>query len=258
MRYHLMENTLALLGGATLGAGLMYLFDPDQGNRRRREVARAAGQAACSTREAVGATLHGTGHNARSFAHRISDYAHGLASDLGERASDFTSAATESGRKSKHHAAKSARDYASDMADRAGDMKQHLADRASDIKQRLTGRASSMWSKAQRAAMEESYPYATATGITAGAVGLLAMGAGLMYFMDPARGRSRRAWARDKAFSASHRAGKRARRYGRHLGNRMKGVVAEASRAVSSGESEEPSMPTAPTLRRGVAASSGS
>lgn len=248
---HLIENMLAMLGGATLGAGLMYLFDPDQGNRRRQDVAQAAGQAMCSTRQAVGATLHGAGHNARSFAHRISDYAHELAGELGDRASDFASAAAAGSRQSKHHAVRSARGYAAD-----------IADRASDMKQRWTQRAGSLWSEAKRSAMEESHPYAKTAGITAGAVGIMAMGAGLMYFMDPSRGRSRRAWAKDKAYSMTRRAGKRARRFGRHMGNRMKGVAARASHTMSGSSEEssmyEPSMPTAPNLRQGATASSGS
>jgi hypothetical protein len=82
--------------------------------------------------------------------------------------------------------------------------------------------------------MESSHPYARATGLTAGTIGVLALGAGLMYFMDPDRGRGRRAWARDKIFSVSRRTGRRARSYGRHLRNELQGAAHHAARQWTS------------------------
>jgi hypothetical protein len=61
----------------------------------------------------------------------------------------------------------------------------------------------------------------------AGSAGLGAgVGAGLMYLLDPERGRSRRALARDKSVSALKQGGKAAARTSRHLGNKTKGLVA--------------------------------
>jgi len=47
-----------------------------------------------------------------------------------------------------------------------------------------------------------------------------------MYLLDPERGRSRRALARDKSVSALKQGGKAAARTSRHLGNKTKGLVA--------------------------------
>ncbi|HSV13554.1 MAG TPA: hypothetical protein VLI90_04800 [Tepidisphaeraceae bacterium] len=257
MRSHLIENTMSLLGGAGLGAALMYLFDPDLGEQRRQDARQVAGQAVASTGDAVQSTVHTATDSARSFASCISDYAHDLAdraggqsSNLTDRAGDLASGAMKSARKMWNRSSSSAGDYASDAADRARGVRDDLSDRAS-----------SLWSSArQSSGMEESHPIATATGITAGTIGVLALGAGLMYFMDPERGRGRRAWASDKIFSVSRRTGKRARSLGRHLGNRMQGVAHEAMNRVpenwtgggsgessqaTSGEPQQQSMPSA-------------
>jgi gas vesicle protein len=62
-----------------------------------------------------------------------------------------------------------------------------------------------------------------------GSAGLGAgVGAGLMYLLDPEGGRSRRALARDKSLSALKQGGKAAAKTSRHLGNKTKGLVAEA------------------------------
>jgi hypothetical protein len=54
------------------------------------------------------------------------------------------------------------------------------------------------------------------------------LGAGLMYLLDPQGGRGRRAVARDKSVSALKTGGQVAAKTSRHLGNKTKGLVAEA------------------------------
>jgi len=54
------------------------------------------------------------------------------------------------------------------------------------------------------------------------------VGAGLMYLLDPQGGRGRRALARDKSVSALKTGGKAAAKTSRHLGNKTKGLVAQA------------------------------
>jgi len=58
------------------------------------------------------------------------------------------------------------------------------------------------------------------------------VGAGLMYLLDPERGRRRRALLRDKCVSLSSQTGDALGRTARHLGNRAQGVAAEASKAL--------------------------
>jgi hypothetical protein len=62
-----------------------------------------------------------------------------------------------------------------------------------------------------------------------GSVGLGAgVGAGLMYLLDPQGGGHRRAVARDKSVSVLKKGSKAAAKTSRHLGNKTKGLVAEA------------------------------
>jgi len=55
----------------------------------------------------------------------------------------------------------------------------------------------------------------------------LGIGAGLMYLMDPQRGRSRRALIRDKAMSWVHKTEDFVQGKATHLRNKAKGVMAE-------------------------------
>lgn len=84
----------------------------------------------------------------------------------------------------------------------------------------------------RRAGVQESHPVEELLGHTVGALGVAAVGAGVMYFFDPAKGRARRAWAQDKIFSWTNRAGHSARGYGRHVGNQLKGVAHDLQQAV--------------------------
>ena len=61
------------------------------------------------------------------------------------------------------------------------------------------------------------------------ALGGVALGAGLMFILDPDRGRRRRAVARDKVTSAVNKTGEVIGKKSRDLKNRAQGVVAEAS-----------------------------
>lgn len=58
--------------------------------------------------------------------------------------------------------------------------------------------------------------------------GLMALGAGLMFLLDPSTGRRRRALTRDKAASLARRTAERAQAMAQHAADRAKGVIAEA------------------------------
>jgi uncharacterized membrane protein len=60
-------------------------------------------------------------------------------------------------------------------------------------------------------------------------LGLLGIGAGLMYFLDPDRGRRRRALARDQFTHSTHVMGCAANATARDLSHRVRGLVAECS-----------------------------
>src|SRR5690349_1098495 len=92
MRYRKSENTLALLGGAALGAMAMYLLDPEAGRRRRENLREAASDTLRTTGAAIAPTLESLGESARDYAGRFSDSAAAWGSSLSDRASDAGSA----------------------------------------------------------------------------------------------------------------------------------------------------------------------
>jgi hypothetical protein len=69
---------------------------------------------------------------------------------------------------------------------------------------------------------KEKWSLVGSAGVGAG------LGAGLMYLLDPQGGRGRRAVARDKSVSALKKGGAAAAKTSRHLGNKTKGLIAEA------------------------------
>ena len=61
----------------------------------------------------------------------------------------------------------------------------------------------------------------------------IGIGAGLMYILDPDRGRRRRALARDKAVKTWNRSERYLEKVGRDLANRTRGLAQETKRAIT-------------------------
>lgn len=86
---------------------------------------------------------------------------------------------------------------------------------------------------------QRSLNYGRSAAASAGGSTLLALlagmgiGAGLMYLLDPERGRTRRAYLRDQLTIATNRAGEQIDKTSRHLRNRVQGVVAETRGVIS-------------------------
>lgn len=70
--------------------------------------------------------------------------------------------------------------------------------------------------------MDKKTTFLWSAGLGAG------IGAGLMFFLDPVRGRRRRSLIREKAFSIGRRMQRATGKMSRDLGNRAHGVVARA------------------------------
>lgn len=68
---HLLSTTLSMLGGAAVGAALMYLFDPEQGEKRRTVVGGYTGDA-----------LKGTGGTLSMAASQLAEKAKELSQSL--------------------------------------------------------------------------------------------------------------------------------------------------------------------------------
>jgi len=66
-----MKGTLALLTGLGVGAALMYLFDPERGNRRRSLIRDKAVKLNRQTTEAVQGRTKDLSNRARGMAHEL-------------------------------------------------------------------------------------------------------------------------------------------------------------------------------------------
>jgi gas vesicle protein len=208
---------LGIAGGIGIGAGLMFLFDPNQGERRRRELTARASDALEGTRE--------TAHQAWGT---VADRAAGAASSL-------SSAIPALGEKFLHRA--------SDTADEAQEAASGLLERARSHLPRF-----SSLPRVERHSKYVVPATAAGAGLTA-----LAIGAAAMWLFDPDRGRARRAWVMQKTERCINDTGRFFRATGRHLGNKSKGYYHEARSAAQgamdsaagafSGESSEEETP---------------
>lgn len=201
------DNTLSLLGGAVLGAVAMYLLDPETGDRRRRQVAETTGEAARNAGDTLQPIWDRVSDTARTVGLGIASGATSLGHNMSDRYEDVRDS-------------KGVRQF----GDNVSDLGSRFADkfkRASLQAQRTAASASpGNWLRRE----EESHVGAyAATGITT-----LIVGAGLMYLLDPQRGRQRRAVAVDKATSIVNRTGRTFRQVGRDVRNRAGGYAHQA------------------------------
>jgi hypothetical protein len=207
------EDTLSLLAGAGVGVALMYLLDPDSGERRRRHIARGARDAFDAASEAV----------ARSTRGAIS----GLSS-----VADTGTSGLESARSTWRNLS----DAASDRTSNAGDTLARYAGSLGALGSALKSRAEDWLPYPGRRrggdwlswrANHGSMQVARTAGFTAGGLCLVALGAGVAYLFDPDRGRGRRAYLRDKAIGIANDVGNLTSKMGRHAANHLRGTAAE-------------------------------
>jgi gas vesicle protein len=202
------EAGASLLSGAGIGAALMYLFDPDNGQARRDDARDASGNLISTAGDQASTMWGRLSDRAMDAGHHIADAASHWTSRAGQAASDAGSAASHFA----DQAASQARSYGRGVSKSAG----KYANRAGKTAQGWVG-------------YEPSSPYTTAAEIALGTVGALALGAGVMFLLDPAQGRRRRAMLKDKTFSAARKATHYVEGTSRHLGNRTKGLASEVS-----------------------------
>ncbi len=202
--------------------------------------------AADGTTDAVRGSVSDASDSAHSMASRIAAYAKELAgrvtghvTDATDTVHDAAGSAVSSARSAHKRAVRQAKARVADAVSSAqsygrSTYKQAKAtqddwmDRVSSV----PDRARSLARRALGVAEPEAHPIAKATGITAGTVGVLVVGAGLMYFLDPQKGRARRALLVDKVTSTARHSGHKARQYGHHLGNKAQGYAVQARDAV--------------------------
>ncbi len=113
-----------------------------------------------------------------------------------------------------------------------------ISELAAQAGHRGSDEAESLWNGARDAIPFErkhsrGIPVAPAT---ASAIGLLALGAGLAWILDPDLGEARRHWLKDKLVSILHDIGTLGRKTGTHLGNRLYGTYSKVRGAFGEHE----------------------
>src|SRR5690242_2063527 len=81
----LMEIAACTIGGAAIGAAVMYLFDPEVGSKRREALSDVAGSALESTTESLSSIADRVRDRASDWGSHISDQV----ASLKDQASDY-------------------------------------------------------------------------------------------------------------------------------------------------------------------------
>jgi len=213
------EDSLSLIAGAGVGMAVMYLLDPESGPKRRRTIAKTARQTFDGASDSLMSAADSARDAMSSSTSRLSDYSDSASRQARRAMSRLSSLSSDLG-DSASETASNASDSVSSFGNYAGSIGAMLAGRARHMMPRnlsaLTGRRrSSEWSAGSVA------------GYTGGGLGLVVLGAGLAYLLDPARGRGRRAYLLDKVTSATTDAGDFMWKMGRRVSNQMQGTVAQ-------------------------------
>src|SRR3954465_9599601 len=94
----LLTGLVSLVGGVGLGAGLLYLLDPEQGEKRRRRMYSTAADLASSARDSASGAVGGLGSSlgsalssARDYASEKWDDVRGYAGDTADDAGRYAS-----------------------------------------------------------------------------------------------------------------------------------------------------------------------
>ena len=267
MQHRKTENSMALLGGALLGAAAMYLLDPEAGRRRREYLRETTGDALGRAGEALGPVVETFAERARDVGGRLAEGAAALgagaasgatslgsaaahgASSLGSSAAETAGGVRDAGAdwlgsigdtvsSFGHRFTKSARGYSRSAAAGARDARDSAWESARDYAARAASGARGMlqWREEEKESHAGAY---TAAGITAAA-----LGAGMIYLLDPTHGRRRRALALGQVNRIVNDTGRCMRQTGRYVNdvmNRSRGLAHEArSRVAGSGGDVSP------------------
>jgi len=236
------NSLISLLSGAAAGALAMYLLDPEQGRQRRENLTESAGGALSGAGESLG----------RAWEH-LSDQAKALSAAAAAKAAAAGEYAHDSARDfSRSDTVRGARDYASDAGNHLTSLGSDLLERVRGLGQRFAGGASDAASDASDRAREGVWSARRSLGSwvsgeekeshlfahTVGTAGVVALGAGAMYFLDPERGRARRAWAGQKVnkiLNDTSRAFHQAGQSCADMMNRTRGTAHDLRQSVASG-----------------------
>lgn len=259
---------LSLLGGAAVGAAIMYLLDPESGADRRERIADAVGEALAASGQRVTSAWDTVADKARNLADAIGDKAHAArdrAAGWAASAHDTVHSMTETARESAPDASgfwHRAKAWASHLGDRAADLADTARSSAGDVAdatlfaaRRAGGMARSvarhpmshtraLWESSE---LDDESAFRAHRGplIGAGVVGVTLVGVGLLYLLDPNDGAARRQRIYDTLHDAVRGTGDTARRFGQQLGTglgRRRGGEASQTQFASSDQFMSPEI----------------
>jgi hypothetical protein len=97
-----MKGIFAILGGLGAGAALMYLFDPNEGNRRRSLIRDKATSINNKTQHAVSGRVRDFSNRAKGLLHETKTAVSGSRGELGSEQTE-TGTAPFTGQESYNH-----------------------------------------------------------------------------------------------------------------------------------------------------------
>jgi hypothetical protein len=213
-------TAIAVASGAAIGAGLMFLLDPQAGSERRHAARQAAAHAIDATSNALGSTWESVSDSAHDAAEHLTpdrSTRKSFRRGLGRLTGALGSASDDAG------------DTASSWLDSA---RSHLPSLPSRRSMRRSGQS---WLDSAKEYLPARQTGASASTVGLTAAGCIAAGLGAMYLMDPDRGRGRRAWIGQKATRFLNETGSFMRATGRHLSNKSKGYAHKGRRMAAAG-----------------------
>jgi ElaB/YqjD/DUF883 family membrane-anchored ribosome-binding protein len=225
----ILTSVVAVAGFTGLGVAAMYLLDPEMGERRRAAIRSATGDATSSTDDAFRATVQRAGGAVKTVAHSAEDLAHKIADRLSDHwssAKNAVGSTRDAAASGGNQAASAVGDQVSWASNQARGFWNRASRSASDAHDEISAHRAKIRSGVSTlrerihgavdhlAGKHEEHRALALTGHTAGTVGVLAIGAGAMYFLDPAKGPERRSEIVEEVRGWVRRAGHSIRGYG--------------------------------------------
>jgi len=193
---------MSLAGGVGIGAGLLYLLDPEEGEKRRRNISRGARNLGHNLAESTSDWLTSAGDYASDTAHSAGKSTRRFAGNRAEEASGLIGGALSSVR--------------GFVGDKLGGVSDYASERYEGTKGYFQ----------DRLGRETQMEHRVSMGICA--LSSMAIGAALMYVFDPTMGRSRRRTAADTASTLASQAGDYAAQAGSYVKDQANNLASQA------------------------------
>ncbi len=220
------EDGLSLLVGAGIGVTLLYLLDPAAGPQRRKIIRETAADGLSRAERAASAGVDYL-HSAVARASNSPAAVQGLAASGVNAAKSAYEGFTGNIREGAEHYERLARETGEAMSGKVSERLRHLGNNAAQLKQQAVSHYGDWLNRSTKAlGRDEDHHY---VGQTTCALGSLALGAGLVYLLDPAEGTHRRERVVATTLRAVSETGDFFRKVGRRMVGRSKALVRDVA-----------------------------